>query len=157
MNDWKRIVVVIMSLLLCTSIAEARPHFKRGGTVTKGKKAPPNTLCQWGPSQTASPGEWQELRCGSDPKPYAMGNKDLSEVSVNRTVGYIEKIEGNTTTLSIQMARKEFFLLVPTNRFPKGIKTEQWLTVDPNVVKMATALDNVGELPMIKQEDMAEN
>lgn len=155
MNNWKRIIVLVLSFFLVTSVAEARPHFKRGGSVSKGKKAPPNTLCQWGPSQTASPGDWQELRCGSDPKPYAMGNHDLSEVSVNRTVGYVEKLDGKNSIVSIQMARKEFFLTVDSSRLPKGVKEDQWITVDPNVVKMAQSLDNVGELPMVKQEDLA--
>lgn len=157
MNNWKRIVVIVVASFLCTSIAEARPHFKRGGAVSKGKKAPPNTLCAWGPSQTASPGDWQELRCGSDPKPYAMGNSDLSEVSVNRTIGYIEKLDGKNSIISIQMARKEFYLTVDQSRLPKGAREDQWLTVDPNVVKMAQTLDNSGALPMVKQEDLADN
>jgi hypothetical protein len=150
-NSIKSIVVGL--ILLTATAANAKIHVNHNKGSSGGKKAPANTLCVWGPSQTDSPADWQELRCGSDPKPYAISDKGMQDITIVRTVAYIDSFDGSNGVVSIQTSTKEFFLSIPKDRLPNGIKEEQWFVIDANVAKMAKALDKAGALISVRQDD----
>lgn len=151
MNSIKSIVV-IGAILLASTAAEAKIHVNHGKATT-GKKAPANTLCVWGPSQTDAPADWQELRCGSDPKPYAISDKGMQDITIVRPVAYIDSFDGSNGVVSIQTPSKEFVLSIPKDRLPNGIREEQWFTIDGNIVKAAKNIDKNGGLVSVRQDD----
>lgn len=148
MNSIKRIVGVLAITLMTTSVAEAKFHVNHG-KASGGKKAPPNTMCKWGPAVMDAPSGWQELLCGSDPKPYALGNKDLSDISITRPVAYLDKADGSSSVVSIQTSTKGFEITIPMDRLPNGIKEDEWFVIDPNVVKFVKMQDKQGTLTTV--------
>ena len=153
-------IVVVFSACAVASPAFASEHHSAAFGKKASAKVAPFTHCAWGPAEAPYPADWQILKCGSAPVPFAVGNADLSEVQDLKPVVYVDAIDGKQAILGVEVSNKEYFYTVELSKLPKGAKVESWYSADPALVKMLRSLEKSGALPIMHNganEDVAAN